>query len=237
MHPFVLRLISSKPGQSFDSYTFAAYSDTVVQCCFKDMSQLQRMCTGPRLLIGLIAIVGLLGYYNFGSDDSAQMASQSGPSPIEGLKLSIEQVAGESPTTIKATVTNTGSGPVTILTYDSPLDQAALQIGLLAITPAGASAPLDIAIAQLRRLWPPTVEQLVTLKPGESAENKVPFREAVVPLEDLGDKASVVLKGEWTAVWAKTKEEISKESLDDPRGSPDAFQGAFESAPIEVTIT
>jgi hypothetical protein len=201
------------------------------------MSQLQRLCTGPRLLIGLVALVGLLVYYNFGSDSSAQMALQSGPSPIRDLKLSVEQVAGESPTTIKATVTNTGSGPITILTYDSPLDQAALQIGLLSITPTGANSPLDIAIVQIRRVWPPTQEQLMTLKPGESAENYVPFREFVVPSEDLGDKASVVLRGEWSAVWAKSKEEVSKESLDDPRGSPDAFQGSFESDAIDIIKT
>lgn len=213
------------------------------------MSALQRVCTGPRLLLGLIILVGLVGYYNLDashqsrvSDQQAKMTDQSrsSPNPIEGLKVSLAQVAtgdDDIRTTVKATVTNTGSGPVTVLTYDSPLDLAALQVGLLSIQPAGASAPLDLPVAHVRRLWPPGLEQLVTLAPGESAENEILFREAIIPPEDLGDKASVFLKGEWKAVWAKTKDEIDSGSLDDPHASADAFQGTFFTDPIEVTVT
>lgn len=203
------------------------------------MSPSQRIFTGPRLLLGLLLIAVLLAYHNLGqspSPSSVPMASSSSPNPIEGLQLSLAQVPDASPTTIRITVTNTGSSPVTLLTYDSPLDPSALPLGLLSITPAGASAPLDLPVAHFRRIWPPTRSLLVALAPGESTYSDVFFRETVVTAEELGEKATVVVRGQWTAVWAKGIDEVSDAELNDPQGSAASFQGSFASEPLEVTV-
>lgn len=200
------------------------------------MNGLQRICTGLRLLLGLVVAIGLLAYHNLSQNQAPTMAGSSASSPIDSLKLSLAQVPDASPTTVKVTVTNTGSGPITVLDYDSPLDPSALQLGLLSITPAGASAPLDLPVVQFRRIWPPGKDQLISIAPSESADSEIFFRPAIVPPEDLGEKATVQIKGEWTAVWAKTKDEISDGELNDPRGSPGVFQGSFASEPLEVTV-
>lgn len=199
------------------------------------MSPSQRILTGPRLLLGLLLIAALVAYHNLSQSPSPSPSSMAS-NPIEGLQLSLAQVPDTTPTTIRITVTNTGSGPVTLLTYDSPLDPAALQLGLLSLTPLGAAAPLDLPVAHLRRIWPPTRNLLVALAPGESADSEIFFREAVVTAEELGERATVVVRGQWSAVWAKGKDEVSDGELNDPQGSADSFQGSFASEPLEVTV-
>ncbi|KAH7303494.1 hypothetical protein B0I35DRAFT_446684 [Stachybotrys elegans] len=164
------------------------------------------------------------------------MASPEVTSPIGGLHVSLSQPS-TSPLVVRATVTNKNDFPITILTYGSPLDSLAGPLGLLTITPEDTDKPLELQTIMLRRIWPPNLEQLVTLRPGESESNDIELKEPFIPMEKLTEKVTVGISGKWQAVWEKTKDEVSSSSLENIPTSPDVFLGDFEAGSITVTTT
>ncbi|KAL7918029.1 hypothetical protein ACQKWADRAFT_305231 [Trichoderma austrokoningii] len=88
-------------------------------------------------------------------------------SPTAGLRVAISQ-SGTSPLTITSTVVNDNEHTVTFLVYNLPLATAAPSIGLLSITPDGASQPLDLPELQIQRQWPPGPDSLIQLEPSAS---------------------------------------------------------------------
>ncbi|KAL7898075.1 hypothetical protein HDV63DRAFT_375222 [Trichoderma sp. SZMC 28014] len=133
------------------------------------------------------------------------------PSPIAGLRVAIEQTSS-SPLTITSTVFNNNEHTVTFLVYNSPLDTAAPSIGLLTITPDGASKPLDLPKLQIQRQWPPSSESLIQLEPGASQTAEILLKEFIV--SKVAGKASVMLKGRWEMVWNKQKDDFTAEMLE-----------------------
>ncbi|KFA80759.1 hypothetical protein S40288_05562 [Stachybotrys chartarum IBT 40288] len=195
--------------------------------------------SGSRILLGVAVTAVALFYFSsssaIDSKTPANMASRESPNPIAGLHVALAQTSSDPPT-LRVTVTNKNDFPVTFLTYGSPLDKLALQLGLLSITPDGASAPLEMDTIQLRRVWPPTEEFLVTLGSGESESNELVLKEPIISLATVGSKAKVAIKGKWDAVWSATKDGVSKASLEDPYASPDVVSGDFESKDIDISI-
>ena len=125
------------------------------------------------VIISLITALFLLLTH---ANPSTKPAMTTAANPIASLDVSLTPGPASQPPSITAHVKNTASHPITILIYDSPLDPIALQRGLLQITPRGASQPLDLPEVQVRRLWPPSKDELVTLEAGETATNEVPLR-------------------------------------------------------------
>ncbi|TRX87870.1 hypothetical protein FHL15_011232 [Xylaria flabelliformis] len=132
------------------------------------------------------------------------------PSFLSNLRLNITQSSVARPA-ISVSVTNTHSSiPVTILKWNSPLDSAALGLGLVHVIPAGTTQPVHIDSIKINRLMPPTTDSLVTLLPGESATNTIELRDPIVPkcVWDTGP-VKVRMSGRWMAVWPElTKEEV-----------------------------
>lgn len=110
----------------------------------------------------------------------------------------------------------------------------ALALGVLSITPAGAAKPLDLPVIMARRLWPPPPDSLVTIKPGESVGEDIVLQEPKVPMKELGDKATVFVQGKWMAVWAKGKDELTDEEIDDSTST--GFSGEYKSESLEISI-
>lgn len=159
---------------------------------------------------------------------------------LSDLRVSLQQTS-KSPPAICIKVTNNSSRPVTVLTWESPLDQLALQLGLLTITPesanASASAPLDIPTIKVSRKLPPGNESLVSLAPGESRENHVVFQELLVPLAEIrGKKARVSLKGRWTRVWPKARSELTQEQIEGLGAEGGAVSGECKAEGIEIEV-
>ncbi|KAI9151601.1 hypothetical protein HJFPF1_08808 [Paramyrothecium foliicola] len=192
-----------------------------------------------RILLGVLAIVTVVWFRGgfSGSVDlaSSMMESRNTASLVDGLAVALKQ-SDTSPPTITVTVTNKNPEAVTFVSYESPLDPIAFQLGLLSITPAGKSEPLDYPTIQARRRWPPTAEELISIAPGDSKESQIVIRENIVPKEDLGSKASVQLKGTWMKVWAQAKSESVISSLENGSSSPDVFSGTYESDALIVNI-
>lgn len=167
------------------------------------------------------------------------MSTRSSVSPVAGLKVTLEQATAiSSSPTIIATVTNTNESPVTILDYSSPLDSLALQLGLLSLQPNGAKEPLDLPTIQLRRVWPPGMDSLVTISAGESIKNEIELKEPAVKVEELRGKTyEIKMTGKWQAVWKGEKKDVDVAVLDAPGGSADVFKGEYVSESIDVTFS
>ncbi|KAI7783320.1 hypothetical protein LA080_012075 [Diaporthe eres] len=166
---------------------------------------------------------------------STKMASQDNEL-LSQLHVSLSQ-ASKSPPAISLKVTNNSPSPVTILSWESPLDELALSLGLLSITPSGASEPLEITRIMVSRKMPPSDKSLVSLGPGESRENQVVLKELLVPVEKLkGKKSTVQVKGRWMGVWPKSRDELTSEAIEKGAYGGGAVAGTYASDSIEIEV-
>ncbi|POS73355.1 hypothetical protein DHEL01_v208264 [Diaporthe helianthi] len=164
-----------------------------------------------------------------------KMASQDNE-VLSQLHVSLSQTS-KSPPTVSIKVTNNSPSPVTILSWESPLDQLALSLGLFSITPSGASEPLEIDRVMVSRKTPPSDGSLISLGPGESRENQVVLKEILVPIEKLkGKKSTVEVKGRWMGVWPKPRGELSSEAIEKGAHGGGAVAGTFASDSIEIEV-
>ncbi|PNY27270.1 Uncharacterized protein TCAP_02800 [Tolypocladium capitatum] len=203
-----------------------------------------RLPPGLRIFLGVLTVIALFTVYRSSSPhgsgpafvaESFQMESRDASGPVPGLEVWLHQ-SKTSPPTVTTTVTNKNHYAVTFLSYDSPLDNLALQLGIVSITPAGASAPLELPILQVRRFWPPKRDSLISIAPGASENRDVVLDESRVPMGKVGSKPSVMLTGKWGHVWAKSKSGISDANLENIGSSPDEYSGKFASNKLQLTI-
>jgi len=167
---------------------------------------------------------------------TSTMSGQSQDNALAKVVVDLKQT-GNSPPTLAVTVTNNHDAVLTLLNWDSPLDPAAVALGVFSITPEGASAPLDLPTITFRRVMPPPPENLITLQPGKSTTVAVSFQEPAVPVTELGKKARVRCQGTWAATWPGfTAEQLTPEVLDKLQFSDQAVTGPFQSEEIELVI-
>ncbi|KAK3343259.1 hypothetical protein B0H65DRAFT_244475 [Neurospora tetraspora] len=154
------------------------------------------------------------------------MSSQS---PIP-LSLTISQPnATAAPPTLLLTLANTSPDvPITLLTWSSPLDPLALQLGLIHISsPSNSSNKIDFPKLMIKRAMPPPEDALVTLGPGEARSQEVVMREPIVDgdkLLELAEEGKVgvrVVCGKeddeesGVVVWVgKKREDVSPEEVE-----------------------
>ncbi|OHE95462.1 hypothetical protein CORC01_09195 [Colletotrichum orchidophilum] len=186
------------------------------------------------LTLGAVIVLTL---YFYSPLQFLTMSSESS-SFLDNLELSLSQ-SGTSPPKISVLVKNTHPDtPVTFLKWNSPLDPAALALGQVSIQPAGAFKPIEAHAIMIKRKMPPGAESLVTLRPGESADQVVELREPRVPGYVLeAGKAKVAMKGRWMAVWpGMTTEEVlqSPETLRSVGAGAGSLIGEWETETIEV---
>lgn len=158
-------------------------------------------------VLGLFAL-GLILFPGFFSPTKSpsqrhHLYAMSDVSVANNLEVSLSQAPSTGNPSLSVTVKNTHpSTPLTLLTWDSPLDPLALQLGLVSVTPAGAPGPIDMPAIKVSRAMPPGADSLVTLRPGGSASSVVELRDAFVPKDTWAQgEAKVSMKGSWAAVW------------------------------------
>ncbi|KAI0435637.1 hypothetical protein F4803DRAFT_567498 [Xylaria telfairii] len=158
---------------------------------------------------------------------------------LDNLQLNITKSPISRPA-ISISITNTHlSTSVTILKWNSPLDSAALGLGLVQVISAEATEPIHIDAIRISRLMPPTADSLVTLLPGETATNTIELRDPIIPKRvwDVGP-AKVKISGRWMAVWPElTKEDVLSDSqrLQSVGAGVGSLIGDWESEYIEVS--
>lgn len=195
-----------------------------------------------RVLLGALILVALVLTYRSstrqpGIANFVKMTDRSAANPITKLEVSLKQISS-SPAKIQVSVTNKNDYPVTVLSYDSPLDTMALKLGLVSITPAGTSKALSLPKVSVRRMMPPPDDALIPIAPGESVTNDIVFggRDSGEEVLSSVSKASVHLSGKWQAVWAKEKDDLEEVNLGGVHPDPDVHHGDFSSEVIEVSI-
>jgi len=142
------------------------------------------------------------------------------------------------PLTVSIKVTNNGPSPVTVLSWNSPLDPLAHQLGLLGFTPRGASSPLDLPTIKVSREVPPRPEALIVLEPGESRAQEVEVNDTMLPAATIfssEEKTTIRCRGEWTAVWSRRASELGEHELTMLGAGCDALVGTFESEGMEIS--
>ncbi|KAJ8110427.1 hypothetical protein ONZ43_g5873 [Nemania bipapillata] len=194
-----------------------------------------------RVLAVVAAAVLLVVFWNIwspfdtGAPSIAPQQVDMSDAVLSALKVSVRQTSS-SPPKLTVGVTNTHSSPVTVFTWDSPLDPLAVQLGLLSFTPEGKDAPIDLPTIQVRRLMPPGDDAFVTIESGQTEEREVLLKRPMVPLDQLQGKVTVVCKGQWRSVWALKKEGISAESLRNAGADDTALKGNFESEEVDIEL-
>ncbi|KAH8682614.1 hypothetical protein BX600DRAFT_544955 [Xylariales sp. PMI_506] len=147
--------------------------------------------------------------------------------PLSDLVISVRKSAEF---TLTVSVTNQGDGPLTILAWESPLDPAALQLGVVKLQVAGS--PLDIPTIHIRRKVPPSPESLVTIEPGQAAEQQIRLGEPLVSPDRLTGEVKVLLEGRWVAVWQVRREDLEPRMLENIGvGEEGGLTGPFSMEP------
>lgn len=206
-------------------------------------------CKPPLLLTTVIVIFFFFLYscQNFYDDDDPpvvasppKLNSIMADEILSGLEVVLRQSSSpsSSPPAVTVKVTNNSPKPVTILRWQTPLDPLALQLGLLSITPAGASEPLEIPTIKVSRKMPPGEEALLSLAPGESRENEIVLKEILVPLDEIkGKKSAVKAKGRWDHVWLAPRDQLTQQAIEElDAGGHELVFGVFETEAIEIEV-
>ncbi|KAF4435380.1 hypothetical protein F53441_13533 [Fusarium austroafricanum] len=187
-----------------------------------------------RLLIGLTIALSFIAFFTPTSVTEAAISFRM-PIALKNLDVSIEQVE-KDPVLLRATVTNNNDGPVTILTYGSPLDPLGISLGILSITPKGESTPLEIMTIEASRLWPPAEDALIEIQPGKQAIWDCTLQEPVVPMDRVFEGATVQLKGTWNAVWTKEKKNVDYTHFEEGTPKNETLTGPFKSNVIDIEV-
>jgi hypothetical protein len=196
-----------------------------------------RSSSGSRILVGVLATLAAVWFFSSSSTDAnpAILSPAMASDPVSNLQISLSQTS-TSPPTIQVAVTNKNDGPVTVTTYDTPLDPLAVQLGLLRIIPSGAEAPLELETIYVRRQWPPPEDCFITIESGKTAINDLVLKEPVVPLDTLGASVTVKLAGRWEAVWLATKEAVNVPARHDLATTSGVSSGEFSSDTLEAKL-
>ncbi|KAH6675244.1 hypothetical protein F5X68DRAFT_278330 [Plectosphaerella plurivora] len=194
----------------------------------------------PIILFAFVVGVGLWICNPFNTSlnypSAAMSDGQKHQNALAQVAISLKQTA-TSPPAISVTVTNNYDTVMTLLNWNSPLDPAAVALGVFSFTPEGASAPLDIPTIAFRRVMPPPPETLITLQPGESTTKEFTFEDPAVPVSELGKKAKLQCSGDWASAWpGYTAAELTPETLDKLQYGDQAKSGPFSSEAIELVI-
>ncbi|KAJ4150546.1 hypothetical protein LMH87_011292 [Akanthomyces muscarius] len=198
-----------------------------------------------RIVIGAVAVLTLLAYFSPTPPVSiaAKLSKMTGAAdtsqdPIPGLVVTLAQVPSASPPAFRATITNKNPFAVSFLDYDSPVDELVVQLGLVELTPAAPADAKPVALDSIKvnRLWPPKVDFVQEIPAGGSVSGEVAVRPKSVPYEKLGDRFFVQMKGEWRAVMAMPKSEVTKEFLEHIPARPNTYQEVFVYANVRTWL-
>ncbi|EME81257.1 uncharacterized protein MYCFIDRAFT_8780, partial [Pseudocercospora fijiensis CIRAD86] len=117
-----------------------------------------------------------------------------------------------NPPTVHVAIQNKNTAtPLTLLTWDTPIDPSALNTGVLSLSDTSTGEAIPGPELKLNRLRPPPRDALVTIAPGDMVEKEVELVAPWIPRD--GRSITVRAQGSWRAIWPKGKEDVSDEEL------------------------
>lgn len=152
---------------------------------------------------------------------------------ISLLQVTISAVAssleGDVPLKVDVTVRNNADHPVTVLAWDTPLDPQAGLLGVFEAIDATTNDTVPLPTARFARQLPPPPESFVEI--GSHEDYKITTIVPTIGVITPGTEYKLEAKGSWRAVWPKTKDAISTETLNN---MVNGNAGEFKSN--EVTV-
>jgi len=191
-------------------------------------------------IVTIFAVVALLvTTYGFPPTVSRALAEDNMASAHQSsLPLSVSLSPSPSPASeeglvisLIVTVENTGTSPVSILTWNSPLDPRLSALGLLkfmSVSTGKVASGIDLKINHRvpeNGLFTPEDDCIVRIEGGRSVEREVKVKEMEISLVK-GEKYRVRLEGWWGTVWVGEGELRAGEGR----------MGDFKSEGIEVQV-
>ncbi|XDG03587.1 hypothetical protein ABKA04_003202 [Annulohypoxylon sp. FPYF3050] len=203
------------------------------------------------LSIILLTIIFTLSWYTVNPRTSPPVADPFSPNMpssaddvISKLKVSVRQVSGSgsSPAKLALAVTNAHDGAVTILSWNTPLDPLALQLGVVSFFTLSAASEPEVAVPDGsendnsaedngdggggkkkigEKIEIPTIQIRRRMPAGPESlvtigAGQTHEQEVEVrgpPLEALrGRRVAVACVGEWTGVWLSEADAVAKVS-------------------------
>lgn len=120
------------------------------------------------------------------------------------------------PVPISVSIRNTAETPVTLLTWNTPLDLQAGVLGVFEVYDTGNGQSIPIDTIKISRKLPATPEDLVEIPAGETVNRIVKIPE--FQFED-GHEYSIRAQGIWHAIWEIPLTEVTTSQLSDLTGS------------------
>jgi hypothetical protein len=198
------------------------------------MAEFRRYCNGRNAVIAAFAVTILGGLYVFQSPSSSSPTMSTRSSDVPGLEFTLAQTSKDPPSLSVTFKNNDPKTTYTLLTWDTPLDSAALNTGVFSIVDADTGKDVEQMVMQIRRLMPPQDDQFVSLAPGEKETVEVVFDRPWMP-EEKPAKYKVKAEGEFKGLWDKKKSEVTAAEIDEYIASP--FSGRkFATNEVELSV-
>ncbi|CAD0084118.1 unnamed protein product [Aureobasidium vineae] len=131
--------------------------------------------------------------------------------------LKIQLSPGSSPSVLKVTVENESQTQAfSLFTWDTPLDEQALNIGALTLEDAKTGQAVPGPQMKVNRKLPPPRDAVVEVPPQSTASREVNLSFPWIPKD--GKVYRVQVQGSWKAVWAKPASQLTDEELSEMAG-------------------
>lgn len=126
---------------------------------------------------------------------------------------------------LKITIANHDSRePRTFLSWDTPFDSRALDMGILTLKDAASGKRLPSPGLKVNRKLPPPRDDLVEVAAGGHVSKEIELKAPWLPRD--GRKVQVAAEGEWKAVWKKSSDAVKDNELAEFGGEA-AIRGEF----------
>lgn len=156
--------------------------------------------------------------------------------PALGLQVTLAsqvsnlQASSSLPVPIIISIHNHAQAPVTLLTWNSPLDFQAGVLGVFEVCDTGNGQAIPIDTIKVSRKLPATSADLVEIPAGQAIDRTV----KLPPFEcEAGHEYSIQAQGIWHAVWEMPLTDVTESHLADLTGST---RGEFKSNVAHVKI-
>lgn len=175
----------------------------------------------------LCYIAGSTTFHTFTGPVMAASSDKQAREPsVKDLHIYLSHTWTPVPT-VKVTIQNTHpTSPMSFLIWDTPIDRTALNNGVLRLVDAVSGEPIQGPGLKISRLLPPPRDAIVEVASLDVIEVDIELDAPWIP---GGNKlVKVHAQGEWKAVWAKPKDDVTAEELGAMSG-PGMLKGPFRS--------
>lgn len=186
------------------------------------------------IIVSLFCFFAVVAIYNSGVLTSSNMSSSS-HEQCSTRDLKVLLSSGSSPSTLKVTVENESrSHTYSLFTWDTPLDEQALNIGTLTLEDAKTGEAIPGPQMKVNRKLPPPRDAVVEVSPQSTVSREINMSFPWLPKD--GKVYRVQVQGSWKAVWAKTATQVTDEELSQMSGDNHLLEGGIRSESTELRL-